>query len=163
MKTKYTKDVLGPIVRQAKNWSDIMRALDLSVAGGNYRNLQRVIKALEIDISHFTGNAWNKGETKETHDSVRSRSEIVKIPDSEVFKENSTYLGGAKLRRRLLELGWDYLCNQCGISEWQNKPLTLHLDHINGNHTDNRFENLRFLCPNCHQQTPTWGNITRKP
>lgn len=39
-----------------------------------------------------------------------------------------------------------------------NKPITLHLDHINGVHNDNRFENLRFLCPNCHQQTDTWGN-----
>ena len=44
----------------------------------------------------------------------------------------------------------------CGLSEWINGKLVLELDHINGDHTDNRIENLRFLCPNCHSQTETF-------
>lgn len=50
----------------------------------------------------------------------------------------------------------------CGIgNEWNGKPLTLQLDHINGDHSDNRLENLRILCPNCHSQTSTWGMKSR--
>ena len=54
-------------------------------------------------------------------------------------------------------MGVAYACTTCGINEWQGNPRTLHLDHINGIHNDNRFENLRLLCPNCHSQTDTYG------
>lgn len=47
-------------------------------------------------------------------------------------------------------------CWRCGIIEWQNKPITLELDHINGNSDDNQENNLQILCPNCHSQTPTY-------
>ena len=49
-----------------------------------------------------------------------------------------------------------YECSQCGISEWNNKPLTLELEHKNGNNRDNRVENLCLICPNCHSQTDTF-------
>jgi hypothetical protein len=49
-----------------------------------------------------------------------------------------------------------YECSECGISEWNDKKLALHLDHINGKNGDHRLENLRFLCPNCHSQTDTY-------
>ena len=52
-----------------------------------------------------------------------------------------------------------YECVKCGnTGEWMGQPISLQLDHINGNNKDNRLENYQWLCPNCHSQTKTWGN-----
>jgi len=59
-------------------------------------------------------------------------------------------------RRRVL-IDQNGCCLFCNISEWQGKPIVLALDHIDGNNRNNSRDNLRFLCPNCHSQTPTWG------
>ncbi|MBV9718069.1 MAG: HNH endonuclease [Candidatus Eremiobacteraeota bacterium] len=53
-------------------------------------------------------------------------------------------------------------CQSCGLSAWQGKALNMHLDHINGVKNDNRLENLRMLCPNCHSQTATYGGRNLK-
>lgn len=55
------------------------------------------------------------------------------------------------LRRAVAEAS-----ERCGISEWNGVPAPLQLDHVNGDRRDNRLENLRILCPNCHAQTDTW-------
>jgi 5-methylcytosine-specific restriction endonuclease McrA len=58
--------------------------------------------------------------------------------------------------RVLLEQGG--ICKECGLGQtWNGKPLVFQLDHANGDNKDNRRENLRMICPNCHTQTPTWG------
>jgi 5-methylcytosine-specific restriction endonuclease McrA len=54
-------------------------------------------------------------------------------------------------------------CGECGLATWRDQPLPLHLDHINGDHTNNRLENLRILCSNCHSITDTWCGRNRKP
>jgi hypothetical protein len=69
------------------------------------------------------------------------------------------------IKRRLLELGLlSDCCSRCGIREWRGRPLTIHIDHINGVEDDWRLENLRMLCPNCHSQTPTFSgrNLKRR-
>jgi 5-methylcytosine-specific restriction endonuclease McrA len=76
----------------------------------------------------------------------------------EILVENSKYKEKQGLLRRLVsEKLLKLACSVCGLPpSWQNKPLTLQLDHINGIPTDNRLENLRIICPNCHSQTPTF-------
>ena len=65
--------------------------------------------------------------------------------------------GTTKLVRRYLIERGIYECSECGIKEWNGRPLALQLDHINGNPHDHRLENVRWLCPNCHTQTENWG------
>lgn len=63
-----------------------------------------------------------------------------------------------KFKSRLIKANLiEYKCSCCGITEWNGKPLTLQLHHINGNNRDNRLENLTFLCPNCHSQTDNFS------
>jgi hypothetical protein len=72
--------------------------------------------------------------------------------------------GRGHLKRRLLEAGLlPRRCEECGISEWRGRSLSLELHHVNGRGRDNRLENLQMLCPNCHSQTGSWGGRNGKP
>jgi predicted RNA-binding Zn-ribbon protein involved in translation (DUF1610 family) len=68
----------------------------------------------------------------------------------------------SKLKQKLLSTGTKYECVECGISEWRGKLLSLHLDHINGINNDDREDNLRLLCPNCHSLTETYCGKNNK-
>ena len=155
-KRKYTKEFLEPFVRQSINYTDLLNKLGLNVNGGNHRSVTMRVKEYEIDTSHFTGHGWNKGKTKETDVRLKNQSLKVSTPNNVVFKKKSGYPSG-KLFNRLIEIGRKNECEICKLTEWLNNPIRLHVDHKNGDHSDNRIDNLRFLCPNCHQQTETWG------
>jgi 5-methylcytosine-specific restriction endonuclease McrA len=76
--------------------------------------------------------------------------------DNEIFVENSVYSNEMVKQRIVNNQLLDYQCSKCGIDVWCNETIVLELDHINGNNRDNRLENLRYLCPNCHSQTDTY-------
>lgn len=73
------------------------------------------------------------------------------------FLTNGTSYSNEAIKNILFkELLWKNECSECKITSWLNKNLTMQLDHINGNSSDNRLANLRLLCPNCHSQTNTF-------
>lgn len=89
-----------------------------------------------------------------------SRGKVFKTID-EVFRHGQEW-GSGLLRKYILHYNLkDYCCEHCGITEWRGKPLTLEIDHIDGNHSNNEITNLRWLCPNCHSQTPTFRGYNK--
>lgn len=155
-------EVLEPLIAESSSIAQVAAKLNLPLEGRPHRELSRRIHELGFDTTHFKGAAWARGETKASHPSVARASARNSFSNAQVFVENSPITRGRDLARRLLAIGWEYRCSWCGIDEWRDKRLILHLDHINGINNDNRLENLRFLCPNCHSQTDTYSNKRRR-
>ena len=155
-KSKYTKELLEHLVKNSTSLAQILKKLNLKPTGGNYQNIKGHITKHSISINHFTGQLWNKGI-------IIGPNYKTRIPTNELLKKD-VHFASAKLRIRLINEGiLSNICSICHIGpEWNNKPMTLQLDHINGERTDNRLKNLRILCPNCHSQTPTHSGKNKK-
>ena len=145
---KYTKEEFIDAVKTSTSFRQVLHKLNIKKAGGNYKTAKRKIKLLNLDISHFTGQAYLKGKT---------HNWWKKIPLQEILIKDSTYSGSYKLKNRLLKEGlFERKCYKCEMTKWLNQLIPLELDHINGENFDNRIENLTLLCPNCHALTPTY-------
>lgn len=150
---KWTDEQLIQAIKNNKSYAGVIKELGFKVSGGMHSLIKRHIIRLDLDTSHFTGQGHLKNKT---------HGWTPKIPLEDVLVLNSTY-SRHNLKRRLLNASiLDYKCKECGLSEWRDKKLSLHLDHINGNTFDNRLENLRMLCPNCHSQTETYAGKNKK-
>lgn len=85
------------------------------------------------------------------------KPEKQKIPTDEIIEGKHPYYQTLKLKKRLLKEGLkENKCDICGVTEWNNKELSMQLDHIDGDSHNHKFDNLRMVCPNCHSQTHTY-------
>jgi len=150
-KTNWSKENLEKIVKKSYSIADVLRNLGLEAKGGSYRTAWKYINKYNLDVSHFTGQIWSKSPLISNEDKkLNSLKEIL---------QKGTNFKSDTLKKRLLEAGLkEYKCEnpECGITSWCGKDITLELHHINGDHFDNRIENLQLLCPNCHSQTDSY-------
>lgn len=145
IKVRYHEEKLRPIIEGSKNLKECLEKMNIRAAGGNYSILNKYIKLYNISIEHF-----------DYSDKTKNAIEKRKILIDDILVINSTY-NRTNLKRRIIKNNLiEYKCKCGNKGEWDNKKLVLQLDHINGIYNDNRLENLRFLCPNCHSQTPTF-------
>jgi len=142
----WTDPQLIDLCRKHYTYADVLRGLGLQLRPGNYEHIHKHIARLDIDVSHFNQYA-----------NARSNSLATRVATSDLMTENCQH-SRSTLRRRLIEEDIiPYKCAICGMDPvWQGATLILILDHINGTGNDNRKENLRFVCPNCDVQLPTF-------
>ena len=150
----YTKEWLEELCSESYSLAEVLRKAGRAVGGGSQASLKKKIQEFNIDISHFTGQAWAKGKTLETDKRVQSKE---KYSLEEVFCKDSPVtqkvLRGYIERHQILE----YKCINCGCDgNWQNGIIALEIDHIDGDNSNNEISNLRYLCPNCHALTDTY-------
>ncbi len=144
--------MLYPIVQRSLSYAEVLRCLDLKQSGGSQSNIKRLVQKFGISTEHFLGRTRNQGD--EHQGSRKLPAEEILILRDYLAHPEKAY----KLRRAMIETGIPYRCALCGMEAiWNGQPLMLTVDHINGRRFDNRRENLRFLCSNCHSQTPTFG------
>ena len=153
---KMSSNKFKELVETSDTITEVLAYFGLQNKGRNAHTLKKRFKEEEIDCSRLSKNGRKR------------RIQAIKnepISLSEVLVSDSTYNRG-RLKKRLVKDGiLTPACSICGLGNtWQDKPLTLHLDHKNGDSKDNRLPNLRLLCPNCHSQTKTYaGRSLRKP
>lgn len=147
-KYSWEKGQLEKAVKESYNYSDTLRKLNIPTSGNNGTTLRKKLKEYNISISHFTFR----------------RSSYVKKKDITNYLVINSNVKGCDLKKRLFSEGYkEYKCEECGITTWRNNSITLQIHHINGINTDNRLENLKILCPNCHSQTNTYcGNANKE-
>jgi transposase-like protein len=137
---------LTEAVRVSRSVAQVAAALGLR-RGGSGGRLTAQIRSLGLDTSHFRGQGWRRGSTIPV---VHARPLAELLVNGRLCQTN-------ELKRRLIREGLkEPQCEGCLSYEWCGEPIPLELDHINGDRRDNRLENVRLLCPNCHALTPTY-------
>ena len=151
-----SNEELQTLFNESSTRVEILEKLGFDGYNGNHRTLKLRVDEGEIDLTQFDENYMKF--------MGRKLGKVNKRPDLEVFCINSTYTSNKDIKKRLIkDHGRECICVGCGVGDTYNDiPISLQLDHINGINNDNRFENLRFLCPNCHSQTSTFSGKRHK-
>lgn len=153
-KRSWSKENLVVATKNSTSVRQVLMKLNLRLAGGNYAQIKKYLKYYNIDIGHFTGRGWNKGMRGIGKPRLSLKDILVK----------NSFFQSFKLKKRLFDAGLK--TKKCEICGWHKKSkdgrLPLELDHINGDSNDNRIDNLRILCPNCHSLQPTHRGRNRK-
>lgn len=135
------KEELEKLVKECSSLTDILKKQGKATSGAALTILKERLNAYDIKY-HF----------------LNEKTISKKMELDDILVDGKSYSSN-RLKKRLIEAGLkEDSCEICGISTWLGKKLTLQLHHINGNHNDNRLENLQILCPNCHTLTDNFGN-----
>jgi hypothetical protein len=153
MKYSFTKEQIQAAADQSSSKTEMMRVLKIRQSGGGYQSLLNWCK--KYDIIPPDGLAIGRANV--------DGHKFVAMSNEDWFVDGVQRQSGVTIKR-LVALGVPYICSTCGQPpEWNGLPLRLQIDHINGDRWDNRIENVRVICPNCHTQTETYANNgTRK-
>jgi len=141
---KVPLNVFVEIITNSRSISEVLRKLKTNHAR-YFAYFKKRVQTENIDISHFDGNSTDVIKRKFT--------------DDDIFVQGKKH-NNSIIKSRFLTKVKEYKCSICGISEWNNAKIVLHLDHIDGDNTNNLIHNLRLLCPNCHSQTETYCRKT---
>jgi Zn finger protein HypA/HybF involved in hydrogenase expression len=141
----YSEEDLKEAVEKSMCISDVCKILNITVCSYNYIRIKKLCLEYNIKYDHF--------DIKQTF--KRGKFEWDEIS----ALCNNSPLARCQLRPLLIRLGYyTGKCSECGITDWNGKPLTIEIDHIDGISENNELTNLRWLCPNCHSQTETFRN-----
>lgn len=142
-------DLFKKVIQESISRTDFFKKFNMNPRGAKFQTFNKIVEKNSIDISHFIGGGRTNGNNRPlTKDEVLSR---LRLGDNLAPKVN--------IKKYIMKFNiLPYECVKCGTKDmWCDSSLVLQLDHINGNPLDNRVENLRFLCPNCHSQTSTFA------
>ena len=148
MYEKYDENIVRQVVANSLSFRQALVALGKAPVGGNSNHLRSLCEKWNIDTSHMTGQAHNRGKTSNKKKDPTTRLVMRTKPEG---RQKTIYL-----REGLKSLGRKEECEDCGITDvWNEKPIKLEIDHKDGQFWNDTADNLRFLCPNCHSQYST--------
>lgn len=133
----YSNEDIIKYSKQVTSIAQLLCKLNLKPAGGNYLNIKKILQKLNINTSHWKGQGWSKDQQ---------------------LKDWSSYAKSKYFRKHLLKER-DFKCESCNRKTWNKKQIPLEIHHVDGDRTNNKLDNLKVLCCNCHATTKTW----RKP
>lgn len=152
VKYDFSYETLSKICAESFSYRECLLKIGCSAAaGGHYDTIKKRIIEYNIDISHFTYKAWNRGK----------KTGPKKPLDD--YLSNKFPIQTYKLKNRLLKEGvFEHYCMCCHLKEWMDNPISLELHHIDGNNKNNSLNNLQLLCPNCHALTDNYRGKNKK-
>ena len=135
------KDKFQEYANQVFSIAQMLEKLGYSnKAGGSYHVVKKYLQEYQIDTSHWTGQGWSKGQQLKDWSQYNS------------YKSSKKHLITERSHR----------CELCGLTDWRESSIPLEVHHKDGNRTNNEYDNLQLLCPNCHALTDTWRGKGKK-
>lgn len=135
---KFTKEEIEQFAKESYSYAELARKCGYDDHSGSYLSvIKDMVNQLNLDISHFTFQGWNKDNFDYSRFVYGKKIRSVNMFDAIIA------LRGRK-------------CECCGLEEWMGKPIPLEAHHKDGDELNSTLENLQLLCPNCHAMTDTY-------